>query len=347
MKHRALLIVACGLFLAVGAGWAFQRLSSGAAMTEAAGKFLATLDENQKKQTVLPYDTPKRLEWHFIPKDQRKGLQVKEMNEAQRRALHGLLTTALSEAGYDKATKIMALETILNKLEQGGRNIRDPQRYYVTLFGDAQENERWGLSFEGHHLSLNFVVEKGQVISSTPAMMGANPATVMTEISGGLPKGTRVLAKEEQLAFDLLAALKDEQRTKAIIAAKAPGEMRAAGEPQPPTEAPAGLPAAEMTEDQKTLLTNLITVYADNMPEDVKEARLGAIQEAGPDKVHFAWAGAQKPGVGHYYRIQGPTFVIEFVNVQPDAAGNVANHIHSAWRDLRGDFAIPIAGAGE
>ena len=68
-----------------------------------------------------------------------------------------------------------------------------------------------------------------------------------------------------------------------------------------------------------------------------------AIREAGVEKIHFAWAGADKPGVGHYYRVQGPSFLIEFVNTQPDAAGNVANHIHCVWRDLGGDFALPIA----
>lgn len=347
MKLRQPLLAAFALFALVGAGWTFLQMSTGASMTQAAAKFIATLDEDAKKQTLYPYDTPKRLEWHFIPKDERKGLQVKEMNEAQRQALHELLKTALSQAGYEKTTKIMALESILNTLEQGrGRNIRDPERYYVTIFGQPADDQKWGLSFEGHHLSLNFVVEKGKVVSSTPSFMGANPAVVKSEVPNALPVGTRVLAKEETVAFELLAALDDEQRKTAIIADKAPAEIRAPGEPQPPREAPAGLSYGKMNDQQRKLLVQLIEAYAANMPQDVREERMAAINANGLEKVHFAWAGAQKPGVGHYYRVQGPTFLIEFINVQPDAAGNIANHIHSVWRDLRGDFAIPVAQAG-
>ncbi|MBW3600392.1 MAG: DUF3500 domain-containing protein [Planctomycetes bacterium] len=340
MKRR-LLIAACAALILTGGGWTWLRLSAGVQMTQAADAFLATLSEEEKKQTVYPYDTPKRLEWHFIPKDERKGLQVKEMNEQQQKALNDLLRAALSESGYDKSKKIMELETVLNKLEQGGRNIRDAERYYATVFGNPSETERWGLSFEGHHLSLNFVVDEGKVVSSTPAFLGANPAIVTVDLAGTLPKGTRVLASEEVLAFELLNALDDEQRSRAIIAEKAPQEIRAAGEPQPPKAPPAGLTAARMTDKQKGILTRLIEAYAGTMPEEVKEQRITAIEAAGLGNIHFAWAGATKPGIGHYYRLQGPTFLIEFINVQPDAAGNPANHIHSIWRDMAGDFAIP------
>jgi hypothetical protein len=164
-------------------------------------------------------------------------------------------------------------------------------------------------------------------------------------VEGALPRGTRVLAKEETLAFDLLKSLSDEQRGKAIIAEKAPSDIRGPAEPQPPQEEPAGLAASAMNDEQHGLLRALVTEYAATMPEDVRRERLTAIQNAGLNKIHFAWAGAQEPGVGHYYRVQGPTFLIEFVNVQPDAAGNMANHIHSVWRDMRGDFALPIARA--
>jgi hypothetical protein len=342
MKRRALLILACGLFLVAGAGWAFQRLSAGAAMTQAADKFLATLSDEQEKQTVYPYDSPKRLDWHFIPKDERKGLQVKEMDETQRKALHALLKTALSEAGYSKATTIMSLESILHALEKGGRNIRDPERYYATIFGKPETGQRWGLSFEGHHLSLNFVVEGGKVVSSTPSFFGANPAVVKNDVPDAPAKGTRVLAKEETLAFDLVNSLTDEQKRKAIVADKAPSDIRGPTGPQPPTDDPAGIAFNDLDPEQRVVLTNLIAVYAHNMPEEVANERLHAIEKAGHANLHFAWAGALEPGVGHYYRIQGPNFLIEFVNVQPDAAGNPANHIHSVWRDMHGDFGLPL-----
>jgi hypothetical protein len=251
----------------------------------------------------------------------------------------------LSEIGYEKAVKIMALERILNELEKNRREgaIRDPERYFVTLFGSPGQTGRWGLSVEGHHLSLNFVVDHAKVVSSTPSFFGANPATVRSEIAGGLPTGTRVLAQEEQFAFDLVNSLSENQRRAAIIAEQAPRDIRAAGEPQPPRDLPVGLAAGEMDSPQRKIFRRLVEAYLENMLDDVRQARTEAIRQAGPDNVRFAWAGALKPGIGHYYRIQGPTFLIEFVNTQPDSAGNPANHIHCVWRDMAGDFAIGAA----
>ncbi len=327
----------------------FLRLvSTGESMAESADKFLATLDETQLKAATFEYNDPRRVAWHFIPLEgdkEREGLKVNQMNESQRKAALALLESALSEAGYDKATKIMAMESLLFELQKGKSGpIRDAQRYYFCVFGKPAAKGKWGLSVEGHHLSLNFVVEDGKVTSNTPAAFAANPATVMADYPGthGFKKGTRVLAKEETLAFDLLASLTPEQKKSAIIAAEDPDEVRSPGTPQPPTEAPVGIAAGKLTQEQQKILVGVLNAYLDNFPEDVARDRKTAIDRAGTDKVHFAWAGAEKPGTGHYYRIQGPTFLIEFVNSQPDSAGNPANHIHSVWRDMQGDFAVAI-----
>ena len=347
------LVIASLLLLALVAtsAWSYyRRVGAGEGMTAQATKFLATLSADQKKIAVLPYDSESRTNWHFIPffdkdgKPGRKGLQVRNMDQNQRQSAQALLKSALSEVGYSKATKIMAMEALLKELEKGkeGGQIRDTERYYFTVFGTPTADGKWGLSVEGHHLSLNFVVDKGQVTSSTPTTFAANPATVMKQVLSEFPKGTRILKGEEQLAFDLLAALTPEQKKVAVIADMPLEEVRDAGKPQPPTAAPEGIAAAKLTSEQAKILRNLISEYATNMPADVAEERLTAIDKAGFDKVHFAWMGAEKPGIGHYYKVQGPTFLIEFVNKQPDAAGNPANHIHCLWRDMRGDFGIPI-----
>jgi hypothetical protein len=346
-KRPAILLAAIGVALAAvsGTAWSvFKPANTGTSMTTAAHAYLATLSDEQKASSVMAYGAPQRLDWHFIPKAQRKGLQIKHMSESQRQAAFTLLQSALSEAGYDKARKIMSLENLLLELEKGrtGTPIRDTERYYYTVFGEPG-NGRWGLSIEGHHLSLNFVVEGDRVVSSTPTFFAANP-TIVTESmpSVGVKAGTRVLAKEELLAFELLQSLNAEQRAAAVIADKSPDEIRAAGDPQAPAYAPDGLAFGKLMPAQQKTLKALIGTYAMNVPEDVAKARIDAIEAAGPDKIYFAWAGADKPGVGHYYRVQGPTFLIEFVNTQPDAAGNPASHIHCVWRDPTGDFAIPV-----
>lgn len=337
---RAELILAT-LLLMVAGGWMWTSLAApGVNMTQAAKGFLGTLSEEQLEVAVVPFDSNERLGWHFIPKPQRKGLQIKDMKYNQKKAAFKLLSSALSEVGYDKSRQIMELEAILHELEKNkdSGQIRDPQRYYVTLFGEL--DERWGLSFEGHHLSLNFVMDDGRIVAHTPAFLGANPAEVKTDVGVGPPKGTRTLAKEEDLAFQLLASFEGPKRDLVIIADKAPREMRAAGEPHAPDSAPEGLPSKEMSESQVETLWALIDSYLENMPPSIAEVRRNEITEAGIDKVHFAWAGAHRPGVGHYYRVQGPTFLIEFVNTQPDAQGNPANHIHSVWRNMAGDFHV-------
>lgn len=315
----------------------------GSQMKMFAETYLASLDAEQRENSVLPYDSPKRVGWHFIPKDNRKGLKIGDMNDAQRTSALRLLRAALSEAGYSKATRIMKLEQVLAILEGDGRRwARDPDKYFLTIFGQPSNTESWGMSFEGHHLSLNFVCRGGKIVDSTPQFMGANPATIMTGVEGAtLSKGTRVLRDEEQLAFDLVNSLEAQQAERAMIAEEAFDEIRFAGEAQVAVGKPEGIAYSALNPDQQELLKQLVHTYTNAVPEEVAKRRRELIQSNGWNDVHFAWAGANKPGVGHYYRIRGQAFLIEFVNTQPDAAGNPANHIHAVFRDLEGDFDLP------
>lgn len=315
--------------------------------------YLETLDPSQREVTMQEFDSPARVGWHFIPKDTRKGLKIEDMNDAQRTAALRLVRASLSEAGYLKANRIMLLEEVLNELEKGkGGNERNPQKYFVTLFGapggdEAEtketESNRWGLSFEGHHLSLNFVCQGDQMLDSTPQFLGANPAVVMSDTGVTLGKGTAVLSREEQLGFKLVNLLSDEQKKVATFADDAPGEIRFAGEAQP-TPGPAdGIEFAKLDPAQQEVLRDLVLTHVNVVAEEAAAARRDQIKEDGWDNVHFAWAGALKPGIGHAYRVTGKRFSIEFNNTQSDPSGNPANHIHCIYRDLTGDFDLPIS----
>ena len=179
------------------------------------------------------------------------------------------------------------------------------------------------------------------MISSTPQVFAANPATIKNKNASGFELGARILGREEQLAFDLVLSLNAEQKAAAIFDKTAPKEVRNAGLAQPPTDAPIGISAGKLDVEQQKLLRSLLEEYCAAMPDHVAQARLQELDAAGFDTLHFAWAGATEAGIGHYYRVQGPTCLVEFVNTQPDAAGNIANHIHCYWRDIRGDFALP------
>jgi hypothetical protein len=342
-RRRAHLLVGLLALVAAGGFHYLRATSSGADMTADGQAFVQTLSDQQRPIALLPYEAPQRTDWHYIPKPTRKGLQLKEMNDAQRQAALALLRSGLSAVGYGKATRIMELESVLRTLEQKRTNspLRDPQRYFFTIFGEPNAAGRWGLSVEGHHLSLNFVVDHNQVISSTPTFFGANPATLMDDYGPRFEKGLRVLKQEEDLAFHLLASLSNEQRKTVVVADKAPSDVRDAGRASPPISPADGLAAAEMSASQVETLRSLIEAYTNNMPAEVAAERWAKIEKTGISGIKFAWLGADKPGIGHHYRVQGPSFLIEFNNTQPDSAGNVANHIHSVWHDLAGNFAIP------
>ena len=314
-------------------------------MTSAASSFVQSLSENQKGKAVLPIDSPLRSDWHIIPKDTRKGLQLNEMNDSQRQGATALLRSVLSDMGYRKSTQIMHMENLLKELESGKTNtpLRDPTRYYFTVFGTPKAGEKWGLSIEGHHMSLNFLMNGDRVVSSTPQAFAANPAIVRVENNAAVAVGTRMLRSEETLAFELVQSLSDSQRSVAVLTDKAPRENRTLGVPQPPKESPVGIQFSKLSAPQQTLLKDLVNEYISAVPEEVANDRRQTMQGAGGwDAVHFSWEGALLPGVGHAYRVQGPTLLIEFVNTQPDAAGNIANHIHCIWRDIRGDFGVTL-----
>ena len=212
------------------------------------------------------------------------------------------------------------------------RERRDPGKYYLSIFGDPSETGLWGWRLEGHHLCLNFSIKDGKVVSSTPEFYGANPGT----IDAGKDRQIRVLGPEEDIARQILKLCSDEQQKLCWVSKEAPGEVPGPNVAQPVVGEPVGLPVSKMSDDQKKLLQDLLGEYLKNLPSDVEEDRRKALNSAGFDKIFFAWYGQPDLHQAHHYRVQGPTFVIEYNNTQ-----NNANHVHSMWRNLAGDFALP------
>ena len=324
-------LVAGGLAAALVAS---QR--SAATMADAANRFLAGLSAEQRQQASFPYDSDERTRWNFIPTSMfpRKGVAIKDMNEAQRKLALDLLRSGLSERGFMTASAIMAHETILKALEEAAgasRIPRDPELYFFSVFGTPSAKGAWGWRAEGHHVSLHFDVADGIRVESTPTFFGANPA----EVPSGPKQGLRILGAEEDGGRALLNALDDTQRTTAVVTAVAPNEIVTGNKVTIDPLSPVGLQASQMTPKQRELLMQLIEVYTSKMSADMAAERMGRLRAAGVETIAFAWAGATDPGPGkkRYYRIQGPTFLVEFDNTQNDA-----NHIHSVWRDFNGDF---------
>jgi hypothetical protein len=294
-------------------------------MTRSANNLLAALNAEQKAKAVFAMKDDERLNWHFIPRE-RKGLPIKEMTPAQRNLAHALLSSGLSQRGYAKAATIMSLEDILREMEQGRGPKRDPELYFVSIFGEPDPKGTWGWRFEGHHLSLNFTVIDGKVISGGPSFLGSNPG----EVREGPRKGLRVLAAEEDLGRELVKSLDADQRKAAIIDAAAPKEIVTGNDRKAKELTPPGLASSKLTASQLALLQRLISEHAYHCRP---EMAAGDLKKIDFKRLHLAWAGSLEPGQGHYYRVQGPTFLFEYDNTQ-----NNANHIHTVWRDLEKDF---------
>ena len=302
-------------------------------MTGAANKFLGSLKAEQRAKAVFEFKSDERLNWHYIPKD-RKGLPLKEMSAEQQQLALDLLASGLSRQGLEKARTIMSLEPVLGELEGAGRRFpRDPGLYYVLIFGKPDADGAWGWRFEGHHLSASFTLVKGEFFSSTPSFYGSNPA----EVRQGPRKGLRALASEEDAARQLVKALDDSQRKAAVFDAKAPSEIFTEAKHKVEPLSPAGLAAGQLTPAQRESLMALVREYVRRVRPELADADLVKIEKVGVEKVHFAWAGGLDKGEGHYYRVQGPTFLLEYDNTQ-----NNNNHIHAVWRDFDGDFGEDI-----
>ncbi|MBI5775696.1 MAG: DUF3500 domain-containing protein [Verrucomicrobia bacterium] len=309
--------------------------NAAAEMAAAAHHFLAALTPEQKAQATFELKNDERLNWHFIPKNDRKGVQYKDLTPPQRRLSDALLISSMSARGYSKAVTIMSLEDILRVQEAGkkGGNTRDPERYYFSVFGKPTATGTWGWRLEGHHFSANFTVVAGQFVSATPSFMGSNPGVV----KDGPRAGLRVLGTEENLGRQLVKSLDAEQRKQAIYTATAPKDILTAAERKVKPLGTEGVAAAKLTKEQQTLLTRLIREYINRVRSEFAAADWQKIEQAGLDKILFAWAGGTEPGQGHYYRVQGPTFLLEYDNTQNDA-----NHVHAVWRDFANDFGEDI-----
>ena len=307
----------------------YAALDTARKMTEAATRFLETLDAEREALASFPFDSDVRQDWHYVPRS-RVGLPRGRMDGTQLESAHALMASGLSAVGARKAEQIIRHESILGRIEgDSAQFLRDPGLYFFNIFGRPGADDSWGWRVEGHHLSLNYTFDGGELQSPTPSFFGANPA----EVPDGPEKGLRILETEEELGRDLFMSLNEEHRARAVVYADAPRDMITRADREVALGDPVGLPASAMTADQRDKLMTLVRVYLDKNSEELRARALRKIEAEGVDGIFFAWAGGEQRRQGHYYRLHGPSFFVEYDNVQNDA-----NHIHSVWRDIDCDF---------
>jgi hypothetical protein len=329
---------AIGISLAAGAiGALLLSPNAGAAhvdkpgAVEAARSFLASLPAGLRATASFPLDSPERTSWYFVPRD-RVGVPLLKLDDPQAELLGPLLATALSPEGLLEARGAMKHENILRRIEtdQGiDATRRDPGLYYTSVFGTPGTAKPWGWRFEGHHLSLNVTQLPGQPPVVAPLFIGANPA----KVPSGLEAGFRLLGAEEDLGRALITMLPEERRKQAMLSDTAFPEIVTGNDPKVRPLALEGLAAADMKPDEQRALRRIIELYTGRVNPASAKDLLARMDHAGFGKVRFGWAGGIEPGQKHYYRVHGPTLLIEYDNTQNDA-----NHVHTVYRDLERDF---------
>ena len=304
--------------------------TAGEELSTAANAFVGSLDATQKAKATFGFDDAERTHWIFVP-SARKGLPLKEMNPGQRHFAQAILAASLSSRGHMKAESIMALEHVLFEMEKGSGPKRDAENYFVSIFGTPDAKGTWGFRWEGHHLSLNFTLVDGELVSSTPSFFASSPGKIKADQPG--PVGFELLKFEDDLGRQLARSLTAEQRKKAFLNKDPLKEVITGNK----TKADGiikhqGIPASELDDAQKRILGQLIFEYVSRTRPDFAARELKAI-DAVKDSLVFAWNGGLEVGEAHYYSVQGPTFLFELVNFQGGA-----NHVHASWRDLKKDF---------
>jgi hypothetical protein len=325
-------------------------LNAAGRMVQAASAWLDSLDDEQRAAGARTWPAEEeRHRWFYTPTDH-GGLPLTRMRPAQQQLAMRLVGTGLSTAGFVTASTIMGLENVLDRLEgwqvDGGRERgRDPQLYYLRVFGSPTLGGPWSWRFGGHHVSVHHLVVDGEVQGSTPCFLGADPAA--SPLLGG--HLLRPLGAVEDLGRDLVRSLDDELAARAVISSVAPPDIvtgnlaRVGGgdtgtqprhhEQVSLTAAPKGVPASDLSPEQREQLRALLMVFLGRVPDELAAREAAKFDGDRLLDVHFAWAGGVEPGQPHYYRLQGPRLLAEYDNTQRDV-----NHVHSVWRDPEGDF---------
>lgn len=303
-------------------------------MAEACERFLASLSDEDRSRAVFPFPDEERFVWHYTPIE-RRGVPLGDLDEASLRSADALLRVPLSESGADTAQAIIDHEEILGRLEEDAGTAfftRDPGLYYVSVFGDPTGGP-WAWRLDGHHLSLHFTVVDGRLARPTPSFFGANPARVPS----GPQTGLRILAPLEDLGRELFRSLTGGRRQAAVVDDEAPSDILTTNRPVIDPPEPDGVAGADMSAGERQRFEGLVRAYADRLGGELREAALDRVGDV--RGLHFAWAGSDRPGEPHYYRIAGGDLLIEYDNTQ-----DAANHIHTVWRDASGDFGRDLLG---
>jgi Protein of unknown function (DUF3500) len=305
----------------------------------AAEKFIASLTSVQLARTMFPVDDIKWRKWmnqHFYA---RQGISFQEMTEAQRDLAFGLMRSSLSSSGFELTRNVMKLNETLAELSDDHEFLGE-WLYFITIMGRPSASEPWGWQLDGHHAIINYFMLGDQVVM-TPHFFGSEPV----KATSGKYKGVEILQREQNDGLEMLRALPDAQRKKAVLNVFKAGNNNL-------TEAfkdnvvldYAGIRGADLEAAARRRLVDLMHLYVSNMPEGQARVKMDQVRRH-IDNTWFAWIGDSKADSAFYYRVQSPVVLIEFDHQRPanlrkftaDANKPTQQHIHCVVRTPNGN----------
>jgi hypothetical protein len=322
---------AAGLALGVRPGRAAP-IDRAADVEAAARTFLASLSPAQRARASFPFGGAERTRWHWtVPASvPRNGLPLGQMSPGQRRLALALLRSSVSPAGYRKALDIMALQGVLQRLDTGVNDPFDPDLYFVSVFGNPGARA-WGWRLEGHHLSRNFTLLRGTLVTE-PFFLGAWPTRAGSAYRTIVP-GERAMRREEDAAREIVLSLDGRLRRQVVFSSESLTDHVTQNAVRVKPLERVGVLTGDLPSAAQKRVLEIVRTYLANHPAPLARDALARIDRAGVTRTRFGWAGSTRPGRPHYYRLQGPTFLLEF-----DNSRNSGTHIHSVWRDFERDF---------
>ena len=325
---------AAGLALGVRPARAtLSSLSDAEAVEAAARAFLQSLAPAERARASFAFGSAERTRWHWtVPSSvPRNGLPLGAMSAEQRGLALALLRTSSSSAGYRKALHIMALQGVLGRLDTGIADPFDPDLFYFSVFGTPGART-WGWRLEGHHLSRHFTIV-GDTLVAEPFFLGAWP-TRATSAYRSVAKGYRTMPREEDAAREIVLLLDGALRKRVVFSQESLTDHLTQNAVRVKPLERVGVLTAQLPSGAQRRVGEIVNTYLANHPQAMTRSALARIERAGGlARTRFGWAGSTRRGVPHYYRLQGPTFVLEF-----DNSRNEGTHIHSVWRDFERDF---------
>lgn len=310
----------------------------------AAKTFLAALDEDQRIKASLPLNSTTRSNWSNLPNGvvfqngstERNGVKLGEMTPDQQDAALALVAAALSPSGYRKVIDIVNADETLERTVAPSRPASNRVRfgraeYYVAILGTPSETQPWMIQFGGHHLAINLTLAgRGNTLS--PSHTGAQPSVYAFD-----GETIRPLGNENDKAFALINALSESQRKQAILDYQVRDVVLGPGH-DGEVIVPEGIRASEFSQTQRAMLLGLIAEWVGILNDEAARAKMAEI-EANIPVTYFAWSGPTSEGSAAYFRIQGPTVMIEYA-----PQGSSTDHIHTFYREPENDYGAKLIG---